>query len=430
MKSVSRAALGLALTLGVVAPFTAAPALAAKEEKPKSNKEENSKQKAKPKVWQLSKEFRAAYGPVEAAVKGNAADAAAKIDAIDALVKTAAKPSADEAYLVGNLRFMLGKNTKDVKLQQAGVVGMLESGSVESADLGILNSAAGQLAYQLGNFEDTKRYLAEAFRLGVRDVNLYLMLADSNFKAKTIGEGLVALRSAIDLEKAAKGAAPADWYSMGANKAYTANLMAESAQWTRDLVAAYPTPQNWRSALIIFLQGNKLDNQSLIDVYRLMHDTKSLTGERDFFDYAALATLIALPGEAKTVIEEGFANGAVSKTSQAVNERLVDANRRIPADKASVVTDEKRAPVAPDGRLAANTGSAYLAYGNNEKAIELFNLALKKGGVDVDTVNTRLGIALARSGQKDAARQALLSVTGPARKEIANFWLLSLNQQP
>ena len=112
-----------------------------------------------------------------------------------------------------------------------------------------------------------------------------------------------------------------------------------------------------------------------------------------------------------------------------MSERLTDANARIPADKASVISDEKRAPGAADGPLAANTGSAFLAYGDNAKAIELFRLAQKKGGIDADTVNTRLGIALARSGQKDAAREAFKAVTGAARKEIAEFWLLWLDQQ-
>jgi Flp pilus assembly protein TadD len=60
---------------------------------------------------------------------------------------------------------------------------------------------------------------------------------------------------------------------------------------------------------------------------------------------------------------------------------------------------------------------------------KLFRLAQKKGGIDADTVQTRLGIALARLGQKDAAREAFKAVTGAERKEIANFWLLYLDQQ-
>ena len=415
MKTVSRAALGLALVMGVVAPLAVSPA-AAKEDK---------KAKAPPqKVWQLSKEYRAAYAPADAAVKANAADALAKIQALDAVAK-----GPDEKYAAAALRLTLGQMTKDTKLQYEGVVGMIASGSAAPSDAARLNFAAGQLAYQAGTFDQAKIYLADAARLGINDVSAQLLLAEANFKTNTIADGLAALQAAIDFEKAAGRTAPVEWYGRAAGVAYKAKLTAETAKWTRAQVAAYPTAENWRSALVIFRDGSKLDNQAMLDVFRLMHDTKALAGERDFFEYASLATLSALPGEAKSVIEEGFASGAVSKSSRAVNERLTDANAKITADRASVVSDEKRAPSAADGRLAANTGSAYLAYGNNAKAIELFRLALQKGGADVDVVNTRLGIALARSGQKDAARQAFQSVTGATRKDIANFWLLWLDQQ-
>ena len=64
-----------------------------------------------------------------------------------------------------------------------------------------------------------------------------------------------------------------------------------------------------------------------------------------------------------------------------------------------------------------------------DKKCEILAVALQKGGVDVDQVNTRLGIALARSGQKDEARKYLSAVTGP-RADIAKYWMLYLDLQP
>ena len=416
MKTVSRAAFGLALAMGVAVPLAVSPAMAAKEKKEKP---------APAKAWQLSKEFRAAYIPADAAVKANAPDAIAKIEAAEAVVK-----NGDEKYIAGTLRLTLGQATKNPKLQLDGIIAMIASGSSAPVDAPKLNMAAGQLAYQAGNYTDAKKYLAEAIRLGNPGVDANLLLAEANFKLGTTLEGLTALDGAVKAEQAAGRKAPAEWYGRAAAMAYKAKMTGETAKWTREQVRAYPTPENWRSALVIYRDSANLDNQTLIDLFRLMHDTKALAGERDFFEYASLAITGALPGEAKTVIEEGFASGAVSKSSRAVAERLTDANAKIPSDKASVVSDEKRAPSAPDGRLAANTGSAYLAYGDYAKAIDLFRLAQKKGGIDADVVNTRLGIALARAGQKDAARAAFQAVTGPARKEVAQFWLLWLDQAP
>jgi hypothetical protein len=159
--------------------------------------------------------------------------------------------------------------------------------------------------------------------------------------------------------------------------------------------------------------------------------TKSLKGERDFAEYADLANARALPGEAKSIIEEGLASGAASKTSTQIRERLAEANGKLAADQASVANDDRISRTAADGKRAANTGNAHLAYGQYAKAVELLKLSLTKGGVDTDAVNTRLGIANTWLSQKADARQAFASVKGPgARSDIAKFWLLWLDLNP
>jgi Flp pilus assembly protein TadD len=71
-------------------------------------------------------------------------------------------------------------------------------------------------------------------------------------------------------------------------------------------------------------------------------------------------------------------------------------------------------------------GDGHLSYGEYAKAIVLYRSALMKTGVDADTVNTRLGIALALSGDKQGARAAFQAVKGP-RAEIAALWMAFLD---
>ena len=73
-----------------------------------------------------------------------------------------------------------------------------------------------------------------------------------------------------------------------------------------------------------------------------------------------------------------------------------------------------------------SVGDGYYGYGNYAKAIELYKLALTKGGVDANMVNTRIGAALAKSGDKAGAKAAFAQVTGP-RKELADFWTVYLD---
>ena len=122
-----------------------------------------------------------------------------------------------------------------------------------------------------------------------------------------------------------------------------------------------------------------------------------------------------------------MASGAINKSSRPLTELLSIANAKVPGDQASLAAAEKRANGEATGKLAAGTADAYLSYGQDAKAVPLYRLALQKGSVDVDAVNTRLGIALARQGLKAEARTAFAAVTG-SRVEIAKFWLMWLDQ--
>jgi TolA-binding protein len=68
------------------------------------------------------------------------------------------------------------------------------------------------------------------------------------------------------------------------------------------------------------------------------------------------------------------------------------------------------------------TGEAYYGYGDYQKSAELFRAALGKQGVDKDLANLRLGMALARAGDK-AGATAALNAAGGAQAEVAKLWL-------
>lgn len=414
MKLVSKASLGLALALGMIATGVATPAMAKKEKAPAQY------------APQLSKEFRAAIGAAQAAAKaGNAADATAKLAAAEAL---ATQP--DEKFYVGAIAYDVFKITKDPVAGRKAINQMIAANSQLASNTAELNFVSGNMAYEAGDYSDAIAKLNEADRLGFKGVDRLLRLAEAHFKMNQFPQGLAFVDRAVAESAAAGEKAPESWYARAASVAYKAKLPSEVAKWTAAQVRAYPTAENWRSALVTYRDGAHLDGQPALDLFRLMRLTKSLAGERDFFEYASLAVDRALPGEAKSTIEEGFATGVVSKSSRAVNEVLTLATSRIAADRASISVSEKAANAAgATGKPANGAGDAYLGYGEDAKAIPFYKMALQKGGVDVDQVNTRLGIALARSGQKDEARK-YLSAVGGVRKDIAKYWLLYVDLLP
>lgn len=411
MKKLSLLSLGAALAIGVAGTLANTPAAAAKKEKAPAAPTIN-----------VSKEFRAALGPLEADIKAGKLDGLyPKLDGFAGQYKLP-----DEQYYIGAKRLDAARaSNNSVELRKA-VIAMIESKSALATNLAQLNTAAGQLAYSAQDHNDSIARYTEAVRLGVKDPETFIIMADSSFKLSKFPEGLAFAERAIAEKKAAGQVAPADWYQRALAVAYKIKSQPQIAKWARDRVAAYPTPQNWRDALLIYKDGAKLEGQVALDVMRLIRSAKGLAGERDYFEYAALASERGLPGEAKAVIDEGMASGAIGKDSRPINELLAAASGRVAGDLASLAASEKRASSDAAGKVAAGTADAYLGYGQDGKAAPLYKLALQKGQVDADAVNTRLGIALARLGQSAEARQAFASVGG-TRAEIARYWLLWLD---
>ena len=424
MKLVSKMAVALALAAGV-SGVAMSPALAQKKGK-----------EAAPAAFspKLSKEFRAAAQPVQKAIE--AKDFATARAALPTL--TTAATAADDKFYLGQFKLQIGLGLQDKALQKEAINDVLNSGSAgAAAETGKFAFFAGQFAYQDKDYATAVQRLTQARDSGYqpKDANgqptrdIDLMLAEANFRSNRTTEGLAGLEAAIQAEKAAGRKAPADWYQRAASVAYQAKMMPEVAKWTRLQIVDYPTPENWRSALVIYSDSQKMDDQTNLDLMRLQRAAGALSGERDYFEYALLADKVGLPGEAKAVVDEGLAKGSFNKSSKAINEIGNLANSRVAGDKASLPAAEKSAASAANGKIALSTADAYFGYGDFAKAAELYRLAIQKGGVDANVANLRLGMALARAGQKDAARQAFGQVTAGQRAEIAKFWTLWLDQQ-
>jgi len=222
--------------------------------------------------------------------------------------------------------------------------------------------------------------------------------------------------------------APEAWYQTRLQIAYDGNLQAAVAPASMGLVTAYPTPANWSNTLLIFRDANKTADQLDLDVLRLMHALGALGAERTWQEYASLALEKGLPGEAKAILDEGIAKRTLTGTRPMEKEISTTAGGKIVADKASLPGLERDAAKAPNGKAALATGDAYYGYGNYIKAAEMYQLAASKAaGVDLSTVNLRLGAARAMAGDKAGATAAFQAVNSGPRQQLAQFWLIRTN---
>jgi len=418
MRKFSSMTLGAALALGVTGLVAGAPAVAAKKEK--------AEEKPAQPQFKLSKGVRDNVGAAQEAIgKGDFATAEAKLAAADPLAQTN-----DDKYVIGVTKLNIAAKQNDNAKIAAAIDQVIASGSAPAADLPTLYRNQGALATQAKDNAKAEAAFTKLNEIDPGKPDNLVMLAEIKYQNKKPQEALDALDKAVAAQKASGQPVSENWYKRGLGIAYDSKLKPETLKWSEEYIKAYPSPTSWRTALQIYRQDNTLDDNQTLDLYRLARAAKALNGERDFFEYASAALDRGLPGEAESVIDEGFASKMVDAGSKPLGEVKALASPKIAADKASLPASATKAASAADGRPAMNTADAYLGYGDYAKAAELYKLALSKGGASVDpnTVNTRLGIALARSGQKAAALQAFSQVTG-ARKVIADYWTIWLNQQ-
>ena len=433
MRLFSTAALSFALaaSAGLIVPGVA---LAQKKEA-----KADPKAAAAPKL-QASQNFFKGAKPVQDLLA--AKDFAGALAAMPALEPAATTP--DDRYFLGNFWLNIGIGQKDQAMQLKGIDMMLESGKVAADDQLKMQIAAGGLSSNQKNMDAARAHYAAAIQLGADAAETEALIAETyfgvaysqvegnNFSAAGREQailGLPHLKKAIDVLVAKGSPPPLTWYERGLQTAVVAQAP-DAFDWAKMTLGQTDKAADWRIALRLLQEAYRdMPRAANIDLMRLMFDAKALTNDYSYSELVDALWKSGQPGEVKTVIDAGTKAGEIKADRFADFYKL--ATDSIPKDQGGLASSATSAAAAANGRPASRTADAYLGYGNNAKAIELYRLALQKGGADADEVNTRLGIALARSGDKAGALAAFgaVSSTTPVRRQIADLWTIWLSHK-
>ena len=399
-----------------------------------------AKDKPAPAGPRLTPAFVKAAGPAQAAVNaGDTATAEPLVAAVEAVATTD-----DERLLSTQMRLVLEskKLTAATTANPSAVVSqtplvkpldaLIANPLTPAADRSRYYLIRARMAYQGKQYPVAIDYGQKARDGGNTDPDLTAFLIRAKFDSGDVAGGTAELDRAI-AEGAAKGqTAPVDWYKLAIAQANRRHLAPLTVAWMGKYAAAYPSGQTWYDVVTSYgLQHDAaatLDNPQKVDLYRLMRASGGLGDQYGYLDYARNAQSAGLPLEAQAVLKEGLASGKIQTGSADV--KAIQAQLTKTAGKGTLAAMETKANAATNGLLAAQAGDAQLGSGNYAKAVALYRTALTKGGVDADAVNTHLGIALARSGDKPGAQAAFASVKGSPRSDIAALWTTWLTTGP
>lgn len=369
--------------------------------------------------------FREAYVPLDEALKAEGANVAALQPQIDALVPVLTTP--DEKIAGGGLIFNAGIMAEDRDLQLRGMELMLGSGMVPAENVGRYNFIAYQLSNAKNDYAKARTYLQGAIDNNFATENvsasdLQIAMAESYFGQNQLQEGFDYLEQAIEARKAEGQSVDEQWYRRGVTVAYENEVTPEVYDFTTMWIADYPSATNWRDAVNLTRNLNTFEGPEILDLFRLSRRVDALQDASDYDYYIEAADPRRLPQEVKDVIDEGIAEGVVTRDNLFVTEALETAEGRIASDRADLPALERDA-MADSAQLRTVTaaGDAFLSYGEYDKAANFFQRALDMPGVKSDEALTRLGIAQVGMGNYDAARETFDKVTGK-RQPIAMLW--------
>ncbi len=370
----------------------------------------------------LTKEERAAIAPLQAAV------AARNWPAASSALSTAqaGARSADGRYVVARYELELALATQNISMQSHAIDTMVGSGLATAAELPALLQNQAVLATAAGKRDRAESLYGRVLELQPNNADALIDLARLKYDLRKPGEAATLIDRAIALREATGMRPPESWYQYGLRVAVDNKLAPLGARMSRGLAGAYPSPENWRDALLAYGDLHP-GNAATLDALRLMRASHALAGERDYLQLAQAANDAGSAGEAKAVMDEGVSRRMVDPAKSAFKEMIASSGRKASADRAGLARREASALAAATGAEALATGDLYYGYGDYAKAAELYAAARQKGGIDDGVAGTRLGAALALAGRRPEAEAALRSVAG-AQADLAALWLVWLRQ--
>ena len=369
-----------------------------------------------PAAIKISKQAQPALLALQTAVNAN--DSAKIPGAVAAAQAVAA--TKEDRYMLGQLWLKAALAAKDDGQTAQASALVLNSGLATPEQLRALRDNQARIKFRAKDYAGAQAELQALLAADPNNADALVLLGEVYESQDNGAQAVDSFQKAIAVRKSAGQPAPADWQRRAvalAHKHKLPSLVLLLGEWVR----TNPTPDNVRDAARIVGDASGMSDAEQIDLFRLQRAAGALKGESDFYRYANSALVKGFPGEAKAVLDEGFASGAINKNRPVFRDVFTSASSKAIADQAALATTERNGLAASTARGALVAGDVFLGYGQYAKAAALYRAALTKSGADADLLNLRLGIALGRAGDKAGATSAL-QAAGGKQQQVAQLW--------
>ncbi|MFV3077529.1 tetratricopeptide repeat protein [Niveispirillum fermenti] len=334
-----------------------------------------------------------------------------------------------ENFMVEQMRAIASYQAGDLATAEKSFEQVFASGRMPAAQQLTFTQALAQQFYQQKNYTKAIAWTQKYFAGGGNDQNMRTLLLQAYYLNKDFPNAIKEVSAKITAaERAGQTPSEQDLQLLASANNESKNE-AGYVQALEKLVRYHPKRDYWLDLLMRTQrkQGFARDRLAL-DSYRLMNTVGLLDTTNDYMEMAQLSLQAGNPGEAKGLIDKGYAAGLLGKGAEAErHKRLKDlADRQVAEDQKSLAQTEREAVAGANGGPILRVAEAYAGYGNYEKAATLAEAAIAKGNLrNPDDARLRLVtyyLALGQKAKAETTLKAIKSTDGPA--DLGRLYML------
>jgi hypothetical protein len=366
---------------------------------------------------EVGKPLQAAQELIKA---GKYKDALAKVRDADAI----SGKTAGENYLIERMRIAAASGAGDVETAARSFEAI--SARVSGADkLRMLESLAGAY-YRAHDYSKAMQWGQRYFKEGGTSPAIRTLLIQSQYLGGDFAGAARELTTEIQQAEKAGNAPAEDRLKLLVNATLKMNDTNGYVWALERLVTYYPKKEYWVDLLSRLQRKPNFSDRLALDTYRLSLATGSISAANDYMEMAQLALQAGLPGEARQVVDKGFAAGALGVGNEAErHKRLRDlVAKRVDEDQKAQVEALAQAQQAKDGTALVNLGMNLVFNGDKARGLQLMQQGIAKDKLKRgEDAKLHLGIAQLIVGDNSRAQTTFRSVGGSdGTADLARLW--------
>ena len=349
-------------------------------------------------------------------------EALAKVHDADAVPNK----TANESYMIERMRLAAASGAGDVETAAKSFEAV--SARVNAADrLRMIESLAGAY-YRAKDYAKAMQWGQRYFKEGGTSGAIRTLLIQSQYLAGDFAGAARELTTEIQQAEKSGSAPGEDRLKLLVNATLKLNDTNGYVWALERLVTHYPKKEYWVDLLSRLQRKPNFSDRLALDTYRLSLATDTLSKPGDYMEMAQLALQAGYPGEARQVVDKGFAANVLGQGAEAErHKRLRDlVAKRVEEDKGNQAAALEEAQAAKDGTALVNVGMKLVFNGDKQKGLQLMQQGIAKGNLKrADDARLHLAIAQLVAGENAKAQTTLKGVTGnDGTADLARLWSL------